>query len=294
MVSNFLSDWKVSSLQKQHLFGWLEKPVSLKSTQFSIAPVKNFDEAAQAISEHPSRDAWLEMPSGCVRFELPPTHYIEVDSNTNDDLAILLISVFGFLHGLNFKPCGAGHLHRTPRHPTTLVEFSPSPEDAEKVLKKVLEFYGAHGSKPKVMPMMIAALHWYLTSQSYDHHFEQFAWQYTVLENLHKLARIIDHKFSDGRIAALARHYKVNLHIAFSDADIPQRNTKALVECRNQLIHEALWCDQPIGYAVSQASYAMLRSLKRFNSQLILASLGVKCRFLEADDDRLLRPLAVL
>ena len=179
--------------------------MSLKSTQFEISPVKNFDEAINAISDHPARDAWLEMPPGCIRFELPSTHYLEANPNTiNDDLAILLISVFGFLYGLNLKPCGVGHLHRTPRQRGTLVEFTPSPGDAKDVLAIVLDFYASHGSKPEVMTLMKAALHWYLTSQSYDHHFEQFAWQYTVLENLHKLASKINHKFSDGRIRALA------------------------------------------------------------------------------------------
>jgi len=287
--------WEDTNLQKQHLFGWLEKPLSLKSTQFEISPVTHFDDAINIISEHPTHDAWFEMPPSSIRFELPSTHYLEVDSNTiTDDLAILLISVLGFLQGLNLKPYGVGHLHRTPRQSRTLVEFSPSLDEVENVLRTVLIFYANHGSKPDVMSLMNAALHWYMTSQSYDHHFEQFAWQYTVLDNLHKLASKIDRKFSDGRIAALARYYGVNLHIAFSDPDIPQKNTKALTDCRNKLIHEALWCNQPIGYAVSQTSYAILRSLRRFNSQLILASLGVKCRFLEADDDRQLWPLAVL
>jgi len=68
-----------------------------------------------------------------------------------------------------------GHLHRTPRQPGTLVEFTPSAKDAKNVLEKVLAFYADHGSKPEVIPLMKAALHWYLTSQSYNHHFEEFA-----------------------------------------------------------------------------------------------------------------------
>jgi hypothetical protein len=94
-------------LKKQHLFGFIEHRLCIESTQFEISPVKNFEEAIASISEHPARDAWLEMPPSYIRFELPSTHYLEADSNTiNDDLAILLLSVFGFLHGLNLKPCG--------------------------------------------------------------------------------------------------------------------------------------------------------------------------------------------
>jgi hypothetical protein len=143
------------------------------------------------------------------------------------------------------------------------------------------------------LPLTMAALHWYLTSQSYRHHFEQFAWQYTVLDNITKLASKINRKFSDRRPSALASYYNVNFHIAFADSKSSHKKDKALRDCRAKLLHEALWCDEPIGYAVSQRSYAMLRSLTRFNSQLILATLGVKCKFLEADDDRQLWPLGI-
>ena len=283
-------------MQKQHLFGWMNKRVCLKSSQFEISPVQNFDTAISEIIEHPRYDDWLEMPSGCTRFELPATHYLEVDSTAiNDNLASLLISVFGFLDGLNLKLCGEGHLHRTPHQLGTLVEFIPSGKDVEKVLDLVIAFHQKHIFQPQVISLMIAAVHWYLTSQSYTHHFEQFAWQYTVLENLVKLASTLTkRKFTDSRLSELAGYYKVNLHVAFGDSEIAAKNAKALVQCRNKLMHEALWCDQPIGYAVSQKSYSMLRSLRRFNSQLILASLEVKCRFLEADDDRQTWPLAVL
>jgi hypothetical protein len=282
-------------MQKQHRFGWMNKKVHIKSSQFEISPLHEFDVAISEVIEHPKCDAWLEMPSGCNRFELPASHYLEVDSTAiNDDLAILLISVFGFLHGLNLKPCGVGHLHRTPHLPGTLVEFVPSYRDIEKVLKVVIEFYQRYSSQPETISLMMAAIHWYLTSQSYNHHFEQFAWQYAVLENAIKIAsKLSKRKFADSRLSELAAYYNVNLHVAFADPEISAKNAKALVECRNKLMHEALWCDHPIGYTVSQKSYAMLRSLIRFNSQLILAILGVKCRFLEADDDRQRWPLSV-
>jgi hypothetical protein len=143
----------MSKIQKQHRFGWMNNPVSLKSSQFEISPLTNFAGAISQVIEHPRYGDWLEMPQGFDRFELPATHYLEADSTIiNNDFATLLISVFGFLHGLNLKPCGVGHLHRTP-HKRTLVEFIPSSKELENVLNIVIEFYHNNGSKPDVIPL---------------------------------------------------------------------------------------------------------------------------------------------
>ena len=248
-------------MQKQHRFGWINKRVCLKSGEFNISPLQDFDVAIREVIEHPRCDAWLEMPPGCNRFELPPTHSLEVDSVAiNDNLASLLISLFGFLHGLNLKPSGVGHLHRTPHQPGTLVKFMPSHKDIEKALKVVIEFYQRHSSQPEVISLMVAAIHWYLTSQAYHHHFEQFAWQYTVLENVIKTAsKKKKAQVYRQQALGIGRFLQCEIAYRFCRCQIVVKNAKALVECRNKLMHEALWCDQPIGYTVNQKSYAMLR-----------------------------------
>jgi hypothetical protein len=287
-------------------FGWMEQPETVTLPQFEISPLQGFDAAvSEVVQSNSVDDEWLEMPvqpkqgspvlCPVARVEWPPTHYLDADTSViSQELALLLISVFGFLHGLKLNPCGTGHLHRTPRRPGTLVEFAVRRADVERALTKVINFHRLHAAIPEAVALMTAALHWYLTSQSYDHHFEKFVWQYTVLDNLHRLAfltnpeyrQIPDGQAHDQRPVNLAHHYGITLHRAFSDRNVVEPNAKVLARHRNQLIHEARWLGQPLGYAADAGSYAVLRSLTRFNSQLILATLGIECRFLTADDDR--------
>jgi hypothetical protein len=296
-------------------FGWLERPERVRSPNFEISPLECFDAAVSEVVRSASADdEWLEMPiepkpgssvlRPVARVEWPCTHYLEADPSViSRELAFLLISVFGFLHGLKLNPGGMGHLHRTPRKPGTLVEFVPIGKDVEKGLAAVINFYSCHASTaPEAIALMTAALHWYLTSQSYDHHFEKFAWQYTVLDNIHRLTLMIDPEYQ--KLAGRQRHkhrpvnladrYHITLPRAFTDPGIARPNANVLAQHRNQLFHEARWIGQPLGYAADAGSYAVLRSLSRFNSQLILGTLGIECAFLKADDDRQIWPLSVI
>lgn len=282
----------------RHLFGWTEKRLSVSLPQLEIVPHEDFDEAVSTVVESSLiDDNWLKMPVGQKRIEWPCTHCLKADPTViSNDLAVLLISVFGFLHGLKFTPDGIGHLHKTPRTCGTLVDFIPRSKDVEKALSIVIDFYTRHISNQEIISLTTAALHWYMTSQSYDHHFEKFAWQYIVLDNIHKLTSLICPIYRkqgqghghghDQRPVNLAKHYEVKLHVAFSDQANPKPNAKVLARYRNQLIHEARWLNEPLGYKVDSSSHAVMQSLIRFNSQLILASLGIKCEFLKADYDR--------
>jgi hypothetical protein len=281
----------------RHLFGWMEERVCVTSRDFSISPVSGFDAAVcEGIKFYAVDNDWFDTKEVPKRFELPVTHELTVDPTIDDHLAHLLISVFGFLHGLKLNPEGIGYLHKTPRKLGKLVNFTvPGANEIRKCLNAVISFYTDNISKdPEIIELMIAGLHWYLTSQSYDHDFEKFAWQYSVLDNIHRLKCLSDSKYRKitkgkghpQRPVSLHSRYGVVLHRAFSKP-VGNGNAKALAKYRNQLIHEARWIDRPLGYAVGRESHYLTLALTQFNSQLILQSLGIKCRFSKLDADML-------
>jgi hypothetical protein len=116
--------------------------------------------------------------------------------------------------------------------------------------------------------MVAVALHWYLVSQSYDHDFEKFVWQYSVMDNIHRLKYLSDpqyRKMTTGkghphRPLSLSSRFGVVLHRAFSKP-VGHGNVKALTKYRNQLIHEARWIDQPLGHAVGRESHYLTLAL---------------------------------
>jgi hypothetical protein len=82
-----------------------------------------------------------------------------------------------------------------------------------------------------------------------------------------------------GRVAHMSCFYGIPLPPNFEDTQSGRPNAKRLTDVRNQLIHEARWGGQPLGYIADSASWDLLMNLKHFNSQLLLAVLGVECEF---------------
>ena len=279
---------------RTHPFGWIEEPLSVRSSDFEISPMDDFDAAvSDGIIFFAKDDEWFDTTAVPKRFELPLTHKLTVDPSViNIQLAHLLISVFGFLHGLKLNPEEIGHLHKTPRRMGRLSNFTlPAINEVKKCLEGVIDFYNSHiMMNPNAIKLMEAGLHWHLTSQSYEHDFEIFCWQYMVLDNIHKVKCLIDPDYQKKmkrkghaqRPVQLASRYGIVLHQAFSDCP-PKKNAEALREHRNKLIHEAQWANRPLGYTVDRKSHDLTIALTWFNSQLILESLGIKCKFLSVD-----------
>ena len=152
----------------------------------------------------------------------------------------------------------------------------------------------------EVLSLANAAFHWYLASQSYHHAFEMFTFQYSVLDNAHKLTELLHPEYGAMRTTkhfqrpvSLSTFYDIPLPPIFQSTSIPSPNAKRLANSRNELVHEARWLGQPLGYTADTASWEMLMNLKHFNSQLLLGVLNIGCTFRSALYDRQIRALDV-
>ena len=302
----------MDGLLDKYAFGWIGEPWSYKTSEFEVSPVENFALAVSEVANTGIASAdWIYPPivqradqhvaGPSLRFMLRPTHYLIIDPKV-DRLAMsdFLITALGFFLGLKLNPTGIGHIVRTPRRKGYLVNFTNVGKDLERAMRHVITFFHAHENDREILSLMDAAFHWYLLSQSYHHAFEMFTFQYSVLDNVHRLSellhpayRALPAKGHAQRPVNLSTFYSIPLPTVFEDASSPLPNAKNLAESRNQLVHEARWLGQPLGYAADSVSWEMLMNLNHFNSQLLLGAIGVECKFRTARYDRQVHALEV-
>jgi hypothetical protein len=223
-----------------------------------------------------------------TRFELPPTHLLITPGRAYDaQYGEFIVLMLGFMYGLRLTVRGTGHLHPTPLREHSLVNFVPKRAEVLACLGKATVFWDSQ--RTDLRQLLFGAIHWYLVAQSHNHQHERFAWAYTVLDNLHRVAwrtspayRALVPSELGGhgtRPSALAQVYGTPLPSAFAGSAGAPGTAAGLVALRNQLIHEARWQGQPIGYAVFQVGHEVILNLQHFCSQIILGLLDIECIF---------------
>lgn len=282
-----------------YAFGFLERRLDFADAQFEVRPRKLHEQAVKRVRNSPSAGPkWFHpplepsltervtVPAG--RFELPPTHLLITPGRPyNAAYGEFIVLVLGFIYGLRLTIRGTGHLHPTPLREHSLVNFAPKRAEVLSCLAKATALWDSQS--PDIRQLIFGAIHWHLVAQSYNHQHERFAWAYTVLDNLHRIAWHISPAYRvlvpsevgahSKRPVALAQVYGTPLPSAFADALGAPGNVAVLVASRNQLIHEARWQGKPIGYAVSQVGHEMILNLQHFCSQIILGLLDIECLF---------------
>jgi hypothetical protein len=286
----------------RYAFGWLSDPLEVADASFEIVVAQRFEEAVAIVRAAPTfTDSWFYPPSAATegiqlpagRFQLPSTHFITTLSRPYDPkFGEFLTLALGFLLGLRLTIEGIGHLIRTPTQRGKLVNFWSSKSDLLHGLAAITAFWDA--SDPQGRKLAFAAIHWYLTAQSYQRQYDEFIWQYAVLDNLHRVTwhksatyrRCCPNEYGGHgqRPPCLSAEYGLPLPPIFTDTNTP---AGGLIQLRNQLVHEALWVGEPLGYATDiSAAHEMLTNLKHFNSQLILGILNIQSKFRNSLYDR--------
>ena len=283
----------------RYMFGFHDQPMEISNERFEITGAQAFDRSVEKVRTaksagerwfHPplaySTTEKIEVPAALYR--LPSTHVLVTWERSLDQaFGEFLVLVLGFLKGQRFTIEGIGHLRPTPWKSGELVSFIPADAEILACLDRAAEFWDAHDEETR--KLMFGAIHWFLVAQSYDHQYERFAWAYTVLDNLHAIAlkTTPDYAASSSgqrgghghRPLALSDVFGSPLPEAFSDPGREKPNAASLVNARNELVHEARWAGEPLGYAVSDEADGLISELEFFCSQNILALLGVPCRF---------------
>lgn len=262
-------------------FGWLPEKTSYLLPALRIEPVSDFDEVLTSVRESGSieRD-WFypprvgDEPKPAEWFKLPFTHVLQlVDEQIGRHrLSTFLVFVLGFLKGLRLIPEPWVHVYRVPTKVHQLQDFHVYQPAISRVLERALEFWRSRSSDSKIA--MVGALHWHALGRTYEHPYEVFNAQYTVLDTCWRI-----HSYAVGVEPPASHAQRAQILASVYGLDVPEwalvnGKQSYLSRLRNALIHEGLWAGEPIGLAHPNEFPSIHLDLYRFNSRLLLALLG--------------------
>lgn len=292
-------------------FGYWPRNIELHVGRTTVEPVRNFESTIAAIRESDRVvNGWFYPPLVpesergeqkriiyARQYSLPPTHTLSLPhSSTADSLGEFLIALLGMLEGLRLVRQEWVHFYRTAVKSHALSDLDCTRNELEAVLAAGEIFW--KDTTPKIRRLMFGAIHWRLFSESYEHEFERFAGQYTVLDTCCKVLEELRPKWWQKwkrwkkvpRLphAAMARLLAKQLRIPVpSWARTRKSRSKGkksdyckLSRLRNRLIHEGLYGKKPIGFSFPRNLKPSIDlGLRAFNTRAILAILGVRCQY---------------
>jgi hypothetical protein len=281
-------------------FGYWARKLELQFGGALIRPIANFEVVVQSMKQHERvANGWLYPPlvSGRDRrnassgetivyqrvFGVNATHCLCLPRTLHARaLGEFLIALLGMLEGLRLIPEKWVHFYRAAVKPHTLSDVYCDRADLEQVLTIGQTFWKAKNARIK--RLMFGAIHWRVFSESYEHEFERFSGQYTVLDTCWKMYQLLE-PTAPKRLAHarrpkwLAKQYGLRLP---SWAKI-RNGRSAVATLRNGFFHEGLYGNGPIGFDYPKGfSGSIDFELAAFNTRLILAMLGVRSEYVRS------------
>lgn len=280
-------------------FGFLKDKAEFECENFSVRLLVGFEDKINCFySSYPVSNGFIYAPQKVLRHSvkekklfnspepevsglllfLPPTH--EINSSYDDEHNAFLILGYGFLQGLYLCPEGQGAFGRTPYEPGSINGLLLYRSDREKGMEAINQYF--INATTEQRSQMRACIHWYLIAYSMDHEWERFDAYYKVLDGLFNLNFSKNNRNGghSKRPKRLAVKFGIKLPIW---GHIDCANTCKLSIQRNELVHEAKFAGQPIGFAIPDENYSF--ELCAFLTKLIAATLGLKTDYLHAKPD---------
>jgi hypothetical protein len=284
-------------------FGFWPRKWTLNARSIQVRPVAEFDGLlAQVQRDERAGKRWFYPPLSAAyepdlqaerrpmvpagQYSLPATHRVQVDDADGAAFAELLIAVLGLLDGMRLVPAGWAHFYRTALEPHLLTDLVVRPREIERVFDTVLVFWRTH-LDPEIRKWLFGAIHWLLFSQLYEHEFERFGGQYTVLDTCFRL-----HCSIHGVRSPTPRHSERPSFLA-TEYGIPTPSwartgadgSCPLSKLRNEFFHEGRYCGEPIGFAHSSEYPMLTLELSYLNTRVIMGILEVECGYVHSPVD---------
>lgn len=286
-------------------FGFLTDRTAFEFDDFKICLVPEFDDLLKHFEETALvSNGWFYGPQKVLRksskedrkfkapspvicssfFRMNSTHEITSSKFYTDDQYRFLILGYGFLQGLYLTPEGYSYLGRTAYELGKLNGLRLSEDDYVNGMACINKFY--INSSDDDRNQMFACMHWFLIGQSYEFDWDIFDAHYKVLDGIWNLSGIAEENKRKKRNyiphpkrpVKLAEKYKLKPpRWVELDGDGKSKLSKQ----RNELVHEATYDGQPIGYSYPDENYRL--EFRSFNTKLIAAALGIDSPYIHAE-----------
>lgn len=273
----------VSTEKRQLEFGFYPSPLDIRVGAISVSTLPRLDQKVAAVQRGDIADDWLYAPRTARLpphrvFGLPKTHVIVHSDADSEEQVVFCIWVLSFLLGMRLTTTEAGFVDSTPVKPGHLTDFLLIGSNARDALELADSYWILHRNYPERARLYEAAVHALFLSQHPGHlQFERFVLLYAAFDACFALAKSI-HPPSKGlshagRIDWMCRLFSIPIPEWAVIGDIVRPE---VVSLRNQCLHEALFVDAPLGFAVHGVGAGKNLTLEMSNlvCRLLVALLG--------------------
>jgi len=242
--------------------------LSLRSGDISVETRADFDETAVDFEnwegiegdwiypppqrEHTFGGVVRELPYHSRVFGLPKTHIIAHEAADGSDRLRFHVWALSFFLGTRLTTTEAGFLDATPIKPGKLVDFHLSHAALLKAIALAEQFWIANSHDPVRAKRFVAAVHaLFIAHRPQNLQFEQFIYLYTALDACYALAASI-HPPIKKPSHSDRFDWMCNL-FGMTPPGWALKTSGSTVQVavlRNATLHEALFMDEPLGFAI--------------------------------------------
>lgn len=246
-------------------FGYYPQRLSFVVGDLEVRTLPGLEETVAALEGSEQIDAeWIYAPrrevclfggGGQLRpyasrvFGLSKTHVIQHAKAEGSDHFLFLVWALSFFLGIRLTTTNAGYVDSTPIVPGKLVDFMLARSDLPKALALADTFWATNRTEPTRAKRFAAAIHALFLSQNPQHlQFEEFILLYTAFDACYALAASLrppskrpNHK---ERIDWMCKLFGMTTPSWASPTSAEVANI------RNMTLHEALFMDEPLGFAL--------------------------------------------
>ncbi len=250
------------------LFGYYPERVDISTTQFTLQTHSGFQTAISLVGGDPDvvKD-WIypgaqrtkdfttgqvyEMPYRARIFGLPKTHQLTLHCNQNPDDLEFVVWCLSFFTGMRLTTTEAGFLDATPVKPGKLVDFILVGCNLSDAVQLALDYLAAEAADPRASKRVSAVIHaLFLAQFPQSLPFERFQYQYMALDACFKLVACKQVKTPSVLHGRRIEWICTTLGLPVPPWADSAMGAADLATVRNDTIHEALFFDEPLGFAI--------------------------------------------
>jgi hypothetical protein len=264
----------------QVTFGYYPDHREVSSGDVSLRSLEGLSEIVDQIEKHEgvSKD-WIYPSEGRI-FSLPKTHLLIHENAESLDQLEFLIWCISFFVGMRLTTTEAGFLDATPIKPGKLTDFRLSHCTLADAISLAESFWRKQHQVQRASRLVKATIHALFLSE-YPRHlqFERFNYLYMALDACYALARStcggpkVSHA---GRIEWMCQQFNLPVPTWATKGESKSTEISAV---RNDVFHEALFFQEPLGFALYGGNRPSQREnipleMHAFTCRLLVALLG--------------------
>ena len=285
MLVTLYEDNIMSKIEKK--FGFYPKPLEVKTVSIRISTLPELDERVDGVLSNESvYKNWiypLQGPSSIRVFGLPKTHMFEHTTATGEDHVVFHIWALSFFLGMRLTATEAGYIDATPVKPGYFVDFMPVVK-LEPAIKLADQFWMANRGQPRNTQRFAAAVHaLFLGQYPKALQYESFIHLYTAIDACYALTKAL--RYPAQNTTKLTHNQRIEWMCNELGIQTPSWALKTagskdtfVSPLRNDALHEALYVDEPLGFAIHGFDQGVNITLEMSNliCRLLVALLGGK------------------